>query len=329
MDGSTHQGMSHFNVPDLFCCGQRLFIFHLPAISFFGRYSGENKHNFFKRFIEALPGDSCQYFCIDASSDGARSITGRVTGLITRIEQACVGVGAIVRVRWGLHKVDLIMQHLYKPAFEGDFYSQPTTLIGHLRRQQNLIAKMLFTCTKVSYDCWISIFSITEWIVFNLVHVQLHLNKRRPAGSPTPIRWTFFHFVCAFAGKTRALFVLRQGPTTLALKQWQLLSGLIDTYCHMSGMQSPLDAHQIAVIGESAELSGRFVLGHAHARTAIDGHGMYVFEALDPRSTEEVSKIITAISKIFFDGTARIYDILQKGGNDDAPSDEPPPVMPF
>lgn len=74
-------------------------------------------------------------------------------------------------------------------------------------------------------------------------------------------------------------------------------------------MQGPLDAHRIAGIGESAESSERSVLTHLNARSAMDGHGMYVIEGLDAMPTEDVCKIHTAIDKMLVDLAAEIDDI--------------------
>lgn len=90
--------------------------------------------------------------------------------LVTRTRHACVGV--IVLVFCGLHKPDLVVQPVYKPELKCDFYSQPITLIGHLRRQQNLIAEMRSTCVKVSDVRRISICSNKKRLVFNCVRVQ-------------------------------------------------------------------------------------------------------------------------------------------------------------
>lgn len=167
----------------------------------FEQYSGRNMCNVFKRFIEALLCDSWRLTYIGGSLDGVRSMAGPVTGLVNRSEQACVG--AIVRVWCRLIKLDFVMQLDYKHALKRDFYSQLNTLIGHLRRQQNLIAEMRSTCLKVSDVCWISMYSRAKWLVSNRVHVQLHLNDKRPDCSSKPMWWTFLRFVCAFLRSPR------------------------------------------------------------------------------------------------------------------------------
>lgn len=327
LDSSTHQGLSYLDVRVRVCFRRGLHNFHLLAIPLFERHTGENMYNVLERFLEALLGDSWRHACIGVSSDGARSMTGRVNGLVTRIERTCVG--GLVRVWCGLHKLDLVMQRVYKPALDDEFYFQLTALIGHLRRQQNLVAEMRSTCPKVTDTRWISMSSSTRWLVSNRVRVQQHLDNKRPACTPTPMWWTFLHFISAFAEEARAVFVSLQGLTTLASKQRQRLSGLIDTYCRMSGMQGPLDAQQIADIDEPAESSGRYVLTHARARSAMDGLGMYIIETLDAMPAEDVSKIVAAVARMLVDAAAGIDDILGDGRDNEAVSDEVPPVMPF
>jgi hypothetical protein len=50
---------------------------------------------------------------------------------------------------------------LISRPLEGDLYKTLTALIGHLRRQVNLISNMKSTCPKVSGVCWISVDSVS------------------------------------------------------------------------------------------------------------------------------------------------------------------------
>jgi hypothetical protein len=57
------------------------------------------------------------------------------------------------------------MQRVYKPALEGEFYKMLTALVNHFRHQVNLISEMKTTCPKVSDVRWISIDSVSTWLV--------------------------------------------------------------------------------------------------------------------------------------------------------------------
>ena len=101
-----------------------------------------------ERFFDAVFTESWRSQCISISSDGARNMTGRVQGLVTRISNECSP--GLIRIWCGLHQLDLVMQSVYIAAFGEQLHSTLTALIGYLRRQQNLITEMRSTCPKVA-----------------------------------------------------------------------------------------------------------------------------------------------------------------------------------
>ena len=56
----------------------------------------------------------------------------------------------------GLHQINLVMQRVYKKALDDEFMGILTSLIGHLRRQQNIIQDIQSTCPKVATTRWVS-----------------------------------------------------------------------------------------------------------------------------------------------------------------------------
>ena len=162
-------------------------------------------------------------------------MTGRIQGLITRLCRAASN--DLIRVWCGLHQLDLVMQRVFKPALQDDFYSKLTALIGHLRRQQNLIAEMRSSCPKVADTRWISMSASTTWLRKHQVHVMHHLEEKKPSCTPSKSWWIFLFAINAFALESKAVFVSLQGLTTLVTEQQSRLDGLVDTYCRMSRMQ--------------------------------------------------------------------------------------------
>jgi hypothetical protein len=74
--------------------------------------------------------------------------------------------------------------------------------------------------------------------------------------------WIFLHAVSTFATEAKTVFDSLWGLITLLSQQQKMLSGLLDTYCRMSGMVGPLDREQINAIlaTEPAESLGRFII---------------------------------------------------------------------
>jgi hypothetical protein len=156
LDGSIHQGMSYVNVRVRFHFASKLLNLHLMAIPLFDRHTGENVFDVLVPFLDAVF-PSRKKKCIAVSTDGARSMTGRSEGVVSRFHEVCQP--GLVRIWCDLHQLDLVMQRVYKTALEGDFYKLLTALTGNLQRQVNLISNMnrrVRRCPMFAGSQWIS-----------------------------------------------------------------------------------------------------------------------------------------------------------------------------
>jgi hypothetical protein len=187
----------------------------LIAIPLFDRHTGH--FQVLTKFLDALLADQWKHSCISVSSDGARNMTGRVQGLVSRLEQACTS--DIIRIWCGLHQLDLVMQRVYKPALQNEFYRVLTALIGHLWRQQTLIAEMQSTCPKVADTCWASMYIATSWLCSKRLRILQHLDEKRPSCAQEKSWWIFLHAVNAFAMEAHNVFTSLQGLTMLVSQQ--------------------------------------------------------------------------------------------------------------
>ena len=211
-----------------------------------------------KKLLNAVFNPTWKLKCISVSSNGARNMTGCTNSLVTCISYHCDP--GIIQIWCGLHQLDLVMQQVFKPAFDGTFYSTLTSLIGYLWHQQNLIIVMPSTCPKVADTWWISIHSTTKWLVKHRLCVRDYLNDKTPLCAPNTLWWDFLHAVHGFAFESKIVFISLQGLITIVSEQQRHMSGLIKTYCQMTGMLGPLTSEQ--VVSSSAEspaaVSGSF-----------------------------------------------------------------------
>ncbi|KAH9270731.1 hypothetical protein BASA83_007091 [Batrachochytrium salamandrivorans] len=157
----------------------------------------------------------------------------------------------LIRVWCGLHQLDLVMQQVFKSALDDDFYSTLTAVIGHLRRQQNLVATMRSTCPKVADTRWVSMDSVSTWLTTNIIALLEHFNTKKPHCTPDKTWWLFLLSVKAFAQESMLVFTSMQGLTTLLSQQRAKLLGLIDTYCRMTNMTGPHSDEELASIDHS------------------------------------------------------------------------------
>lgn len=328
LDGSTHQGFSYLDIRVRFHWKGELLNFHLMALPLYERHTGDNMFEVLKRFLDAVFSNSWTKKCVAVSTDGARNMTGRVQGLVTRIQHCCLP--GMLRIWCGLHQLDLVMQRVFKPSLEGQFYSTLTTLIGHLRRQANLISEMRSTCPKVSDVRWISMFSSTQWLVENRRRIQQHLDQKKPAWAPSKVWWIFLHGLNAFAAEAKAVFISLQGLTTTISQQRSRLTGLANIFCQMSGMEGPLSQRQIDDIMalQPAERCGDFVVSHEHVRLFLDGLSLWVLEALDSLEVDDVHVLASSIGKLFVEAADGISQIECERGASNEPADQLPAVLP-
>jgi hypothetical protein len=257
-------------------------------------------------------------------------MTGRVQGLVSRLEQACTS--DIIRIWCGLHQLDLVMQRVYKPALQNELYRVLTALIGHLWQQQTLIAEMQSTCPKVADTCWASMYIATSWLCSKRLRILQRLDEKRPSCAPEKSWWIFLHAVNAFAMEAHNVFTLLQGLTTLVSQQQKILSGLIDTYCRMSGMAGPLQQEQIdAIISkEPAERNGIYVITHNQVRLCLDGLGMWMIETVEELASveEKLSCLLASVGNLFVDAANGIANIAIVRSGNESQAAELPPVLP-
>jgi hypothetical protein len=150
---------------------------------------------------------------IGVATDGARNMTGRHVGLLTFLDNA-IGPN-FIRVWCGAHQLDLIMADVYDNLFKEDFYSNLVSLIGYLRRQQNLIADMKTTCPKVALTRWLSMIKVMSWFKKHRIAVLAYLDEKLPPCRPSTAWWVLMMAVHSFAQEASLVFMRLQGMTTL------------------------------------------------------------------------------------------------------------------
>jgi hypothetical protein len=99
-DGSTHRGQSFFDLRVRICFHGRLLNLHLVVIPMFDRHTADNIFNMLVKFLDALYG-KWRAKLIGMSSDGENMMTGRHTGLVTRMI-ACAE-NPVLRIWCALH----------------------------------------------------------------------------------------------------------------------------------------------------------------------------------------------------------------------------------
>ena len=127
LDSSTHQGMSYLDIRIQFHWKGSIQNFHLRTIPLFKRHTGENMFSVLQSCMDAIFMRSWTKKCIFVLSNKARNMTGSSQGLVTGISSACSP--GLIQIWYSLHQLDLVMQKVFKPAFEDKFYLTLTSLL--------------------------------------------------------------------------------------------------------------------------------------------------------------------------------------------------------
>jgi hypothetical protein len=207
LESSTHKGHSYLGTRVRFWVGSVLYNFHLLAGPLYDRHTGKEMFLTLKKVMDALfKGWSRRIIAV--STDGARSMTGGSRGLRTRIQRICSPV--LIRLWCGLHQLDLVMQRIVCAASDETFYAALTNVIGHLRRQQNLIAEMPGTCPLVAKTRCMSMANVSTWLTESSHRARIirHLDTRNPSLKPSICWWITLHAVNALA-KSLYLYLCR------------------------------------------------------------------------------------------------------------------------
>ncbi|RLN52538.1 hypothetical protein BBJ28_00023408 [Nothophytophthora sp. Chile5] len=212
LDCATHQGRSYTDVRCRFSLLGRLFNFHLLAIPLYNRHTAANIFNAVTKFMDALV-PSWRHQLLGVATDGAATMVGNTNGVTTRLEQAAAY--PIKRVWCGLHQLDLKMQIVFDNALNESYLGTLKSLIGYLRRQQNLITEMRTTCPKVADTRWLSMYQVTKWLCSNGFRVREYLVQTAAPCSPNTVWWVFLYALREISREANAVFVSLQGRGTL------------------------------------------------------------------------------------------------------------------
>ena len=135
---------------------------------------------------------------IGASSNGGQNMTGAISGVITRLQQA--SLGDFYRACCLLQQLDIPLQTAYQKLDQGRWWATLVAMISHLRRQQTLVAEMGSVCPKTSTTRWHAMFSATSWITEHRHIIMAHyadMPAARRTSEPTSVVWWIFCSVTA------------------------------------------------------------------------------------------------------------------------------------
>ena len=127
---------------------------------------------------------------IDLSTDGDRTITARIRGVVTILGKI-LGSG-FFRVLCGFHQLDLVMQSKFEAAFDESFLFKLIKLISYLWRRSNLVALTRREFSKIYSVRWLSVGKVIDWLALHQTSVQDFLVQKAVSWASEDSYWIFF-----------------------------------------------------------------------------------------------------------------------------------------
>jgi hypothetical protein len=108
------------------------------------------------------------------------------------------------------------------------------------------------------------------------------------------------------------VFISLQGLISIVSEQQHRMSGLIKTYCQMTGMLGPLTSEQI--VSRSAKspaaVSGSFFLSYDAACLYLENLGVWVLQSVDSLTIEDLNPLLNSVGQLFVDAAEGISKVI-------------------
>lgn len=313
IDGATVISSSYFDMRVRFYNGNSICNQHVIAIPLFGSHTGENMFDVVSKVLYSLVGDDWKVKLIGIATDGAANMVGRVSGVVTRIQNVCAD--GFYRVWCGAHQLDLAVQAVFEEHVKDNFQDPLHRLISYLRRQTNLIARMCSQCPTVATTRWLSLGIVCSWMVKRRTDIRQYLNEKGPAQSPDEQWWILLHAFNAIMYPLDVCFKSLQGKTTTIVEQNDRLKMCsIELQCLVSVKDvnnTGMDLlAAVATLEQPLTQRGGRVVQRSGALEFIEGLGSLVCDLFDQLPDVTQDETLEVISNMVLHLASRIDDLV-------------------
>lgn len=328
-DSSTVATTSYFDVRVRFVKGTRLYCFHLCCLPIYGRHTGDNLFETFEKAMNAIC-PSWGYRLLSTCSDGARIMTGRVRGIVTRVSNRVEQEGChLIRFWCGAHQLDLVVQNVVSAYLNEEFYSMLTATIGYLRRQQNLVNEMKSKCPKVAATRWLSLGKVLPWFSTHRCRIIQYLDQNNRDCKPTSMWWISVLSLSAIVAEIDILFKTLQHSALLVPQQEAAFCRFIQCLKRETGMQGPLSESQLLDQDSSVSCrKGPFMIAKDVVVQFFRGCGSFVATSFDSLPAAEKNTVVCSVGNLVVCLAAGIDEIEPERDSNNAPAASLPPCLP-
>jgi hypothetical protein len=266
---------------------------------------------------------------LGVASDGARNMTGRAAGVVTRLQRSMHGQCPMLRIWCGAHQLDLVMEHIMTKVVNDRFFAVMLKFITHLSRQQKLIAEMGTTCPCI-VNRWLSSYKVTNWFKLHRPELLHYIHSSNPDSAPSRIWWVYLLAMDAFTNSTAITFRYIQGSTTLVSQQNAAFERLVATFIEDVSIEGPLTYEGIAQLNPAAYVSsGSYAVLKVCIREYLVGLASWVGGIIEEADASVQEQLLNDVGSMFITACDRISKICVLRLEDNQPFIDKHALPPF
>lgn len=329
-DASTCLGTSYLDLRVRFVWLGRLYNLHVIALPMSGSHTGIYQYQCVVNVLDVLcPNWKTSLIC--ATTDGARDMTGRIQGLVTRIGQV-VSPG-FLRVWCLLHQLDILMRKQYHSLYGGEYWSTMIKSVSHLRRQYKLIDVMGATCPLLRDTRWESMHGVSYFMDDRRAEITEHYNDLPAAApakadEPTPTWWIINSAVSSLTLTIKNLTRSMQGKGTLLSQQGEAVERVRAELMVEIGIEV-IEDPAAALLDNDKIQNGRFSVSKTNVVEHIEGLSFFCIQRFSELDEEDQSIIVECVGSLFMEVVEGMGQIVALRDDTNSASDQAiPPALP-
>ncbi len=263
--------------------------------------------------------------------DGARNTTNHVVGIITRLDTAMHDDCPLIWNWFGMHQLDLVMEHIMNDVVKECFFTIMTSFIIHITRQQKLIANMNTTCPRI-VNRWLSIEKVTKWFKIHHLKLLAHIESKQPASAPPHFWWASLLVMQNFTSRTTIAFRSIQGLMTLLEQQQAALNDFIASFIDDVGVTGLLIIESIGNLDTSTHvINGLYVVFISSVQEFLSILATWMDALIQEANDVDYNNLCRDIGLVYVTACDQIDSICVHRDHNNNPFVDPtslPPILP-
>lgn len=263
-DGTTHYGVSYFDIRIRLCVRGVLFNVHLVCVPFFERHTAANICQMVCKLLDSLSA-KWRSKLISISTDGENTMTGWIGGFVTLMDHEATN--ELLRIWCPPHQMDLIIRDATVNIDDGRFAKKIHEFTVSLRLQSNLHREMRSKCPKDT-NRWAHFQAQLQWLLGHRVRLT-QWAADRPNLSPPATYWVIAAGINPLAKACNGTLITLQHRDMVLSQQTAEIELLVQT------LMLQVDIFQA---GTDSTASDEQFLEDAQWRVTLEAVKVHVFD---------------------------------------------------